>query len=150
VFPAREILQPTVVDPDAFLEWKTEAFALWLTHWASVYDEDSASADLLHELHGSYFLVNVVDHDFVGGDIFAVFEEAAARVARKAAAASGGAAGTGAAATSAASGSSGAASGGVGGTAGSSAAGSSGAGGTNATPAWAVLPPPVAAGVLKR
>ena len=29
VFPGQEIQQPTVVDAQAFLAWKDEAFALW-------------------------------------------------------------------------------------------------------------------------
>ena len=78
VFPGREVLQPTVVDPDAFLEWKTEAFELWLSKWCTAYDDDSRAADVLHEIHDTYFLVNVVDNDFVAGDIFAVFEDALA------------------------------------------------------------------------
>lgn len=65
VFPAKEIIQPTVVDPDAFLDWKKEAFALWLSEWAPVYDDDSVSCDLIYEIHDSYFLVNLVDNDFV-------------------------------------------------------------------------------------
>ena len=27
----------------------------------------------MHEIHDSYFLVNVVDNDFMNGDIFSVF-----------------------------------------------------------------------------
>ena len=37
VFPGREVLQPTVVDPEAFMVWKDEAFSLWLEQWASIY-----------------------------------------------------------------------------------------------------------------
>jgi hypothetical protein len=36
VFPGKEIAQPTVVDPEAFLAWKTEAFVS-LTVLRSVY-----------------------------------------------------------------------------------------------------------------
>lgn len=76
VFPAREILQPTVVDPDAFVEWKREAFALWLSHWLAIYEEDTPSHDTVSDIHDGYYLVNVVDNDFIGGDIFGVFEGA--------------------------------------------------------------------------
>lgn len=65
VFPAREIQQPTVVDPEMFLEWKKEAFALWLSHWAAIYDDDSPASDVIHDIHDSYFLVNLVDNDFL-------------------------------------------------------------------------------------
>ena len=37
IFRGREILQPTVVDPESFMTvWKKEAFALWQTQWSSV------------------------------------------------------------------------------------------------------------------
>lgn len=81
VFPAKEIIQPTVVDPDAFLEWKKEAFALWLSSWATAYEPDSPASELIHDIHDTYFLVNLVDNDFLGGDIFAVFEAAVALLA---------------------------------------------------------------------
>jgi len=73
VFPGKEILQPTVVDSESFLVWKDEAFALWKSQWVSLYDEESSSRRLLDRIIGSYFLVNVVDNNFINGDIFAIF-----------------------------------------------------------------------------
>ena len=73
VWPNQEIKQPTVVDPSAFMVWKQEAFKLWLDRWASLYDEDSESYDLIHRIHDNYFLVNLVDNDFVAGNLFSVF-----------------------------------------------------------------------------
>lgn len=35
VFPGREIVQPTVVDPASFRTWKEEAFELWLSSVSS-------------------------------------------------------------------------------------------------------------------
>ena len=81
VFPGCEVLQPTVVDSDAFLEWKSEAFALWLSRWAAAYDDDSAAADVLHEIHDAYYLINVVDDNFIDGNIFQLFDDAAAALA---------------------------------------------------------------------
>ena len=75
VWPNQEIKQPTVVDPSAFLVWKQEAFKLWLDRWASLYDEDSESYELIHKIHDNYFLVNLVDNDFVAGDLFSVFRD---------------------------------------------------------------------------
>ena len=75
VWPNQEIKQPTVVDPAAFLVWKQEAFKLWLDRWASLYDEDSESYELIHRIHDNYFLVNLVDNDFVAGDLFSVFDD---------------------------------------------------------------------------
>ncbi|CAN8061916.1 unnamed protein product [Agarophyton chilense] len=74
VFPDREIVQPTVVDPESFLVWKNEAFDVWTNVWADLYDENSSSRPILKELRDSLYLVNVIDNDFVGGDIFAIFK----------------------------------------------------------------------------
>ena len=87
-FPGREIVQPTVVDPHSFRAWKDEAFSLWTKRWASAYitppDEPAAStgtteaehaerraannrsAALIERIHDTYFLVNIVDNDYVG------------------------------------------------------------------------------------
>mmetsp|Transcript_17675 Transcript_17675/g.28606 ORF Transcript_17675/g.28606 Transcript_17675/m.28606 type:complete len:590 (-) Transcript_17675:223-1992(-) len=72
-FPGREIIQPTIVDPASFLAWKEEAFHLWQS-FASVYDQGSPSYDLLYDMHDRYFLVNIVDNDFINGDIFRIFD----------------------------------------------------------------------------
>ena len=61
----QEVQQPTVVDPASFLVWAEEAFHLWVSEWASIYDSDSSSADMIHNIHDTHFLVNLVDHDFV-------------------------------------------------------------------------------------
>ncbi|GER38659.1 methylenetetrahydrofolate reductase [Striga asiatica] len=45
VFPAKEIIQPTVVDPESFL------------------------------VESSYYLVSLVDNDYIHGDLFAVFKD---------------------------------------------------------------------------
>lgn len=87
VFPGKEVLQPTVVDEAAFLAWKEEAFQLWQSVWASAYPEDSVAADTLHGIQSSWFLVHVVDHDFVAGDILRPFETAVAAMAGAAASA---------------------------------------------------------------
>ncbi|CAG2164010.1 unnamed protein product [Oppiella nova] len=64
VFPGKEIIQPTVVDPISFKIWKDEAFGLWIQKWAQLYDEKSGSHALLHYIHDNYYLVNLVDNDF--------------------------------------------------------------------------------------
>jgi len=74
VFTGREILQPTVVDPDAFLVWKDEAFGLWKTQWASIYAEGSSSQKLIMDIVNSYYLVAIVDNNYISGDIFQFFE----------------------------------------------------------------------------
>lgn len=74
VFPGKEITQPTIVDPESFRVWKDEAFSLWTARWASIYPADSPSRTLINHVHDTYYLVNIVDNDFVAGNIFDVFE----------------------------------------------------------------------------
>jgi len=68
VFPGREINQPTVVDVKSFMAWKDEAFALW-GEWSSIYDEGSESRKLIESITDEYYLVNIVDDNFVAGDL---------------------------------------------------------------------------------
>ncbi|KAJ7980612.1 Methylenetetrahydrofolate reductase [Quillaja saponaria] len=75
VFPAKEIIQPTVVDSASFMVWKDEAFEIWSKGWASLYPEDDVSRKLLEEVQSSYFLVSLVDNDYIDGDLFAVFAD---------------------------------------------------------------------------
>ncbi|KAE8591852.1 hypothetical protein XENTR_v10018592 [Xenopus tropicalis] len=64
IFPGREIIQPTVVDPVSFMYWKDEAFALWIEQWAKLYEEESPSRMIIQYIHDNYYLVNLVDNDF--------------------------------------------------------------------------------------
>lgn len=64
VFPGKEIIQPTVVDPLSFLSWKDEAFNLWHERWAVLYEQDSESRRTLEYIQNNYILVNLVDNDF--------------------------------------------------------------------------------------
>jgi len=75
VFFGKEIMQPTIVDTNSFLVWKDEAFGLWLSQWATLYEEGSVSRKLIEHIHDTYFLINIVDNDYVKGDVFAVFNE---------------------------------------------------------------------------
>ncbi|XP_059655884.1 probable methylenetetrahydrofolate reductase (NADH) [Cornus florida] len=74
-FPAKEIIQPTVVDPASFVVWKDEAFEVWSRGWAQLYAEADPSRKLLLEVQSSYFLVSLVDNDYINGDLFAVFKD---------------------------------------------------------------------------
>lgn len=75
VFPAKEIIQPTIVDPVSFNVWKDEAFEIWSRGWASLYPEADASRKLVEEVGRSYFLVSLVDNDYVNGDLFGVLAD---------------------------------------------------------------------------
>jgi methylenetetrahydrofolate reductase (NADPH) len=80
VFPSREVQQPTIFDPDTFLVWRQEAFSLWLTLWAGLYDDESMSARVLHELHDTCYLVAIVNNDYVSPEeLWEVFFEEALR-----------------------------------------------------------------------
>lgn len=50
VFPGREIIQPTVVDPASFVVWKDEAFEIWSRSWAALYPEGDSSRKLLEQV----------------------------------------------------------------------------------------------------
>ena len=75
VFKGKEVIQPTVVDHNAFLIWKDEAFGQWLDPWALVYGFDTPSSEFLKRCHDTLYLVNVVDNDYINGDLDKVFDE---------------------------------------------------------------------------
>mmetsp|Transcript_16525 Transcript_16525/g.28076 ORF Transcript_16525/g.28076 Transcript_16525/m.28076 type:complete len:131 (-) Transcript_16525:141-533(-) len=72
VFKGREIIQPTVVDHQAFEIWKNEVFRAWHDTWGAIYkgeDGDEASLKFLDQCSNDLFLVNIVDNDFIEGDL---------------------------------------------------------------------------------
>jgi methylenetetrahydrofolate reductase (NADPH) len=71
----QEVVQPTVVDAAAFLVWKDEAFTLWETQWGNAYEEGSVSRQLIKVIHDTYFLVNIVDNNFISGNLFSIFNK---------------------------------------------------------------------------
>jgi methylenetetrahydrofolate reductase (NADPH) len=71
----QEVVQPTVVDAATFLVWKDEAFALWETQWGNGYPEGSVSRNLIKEIHDTYFLINIVDNNYISGNLFAIFDK---------------------------------------------------------------------------
>jgi methylenetetrahydrofolate reductase (NADPH) len=74
VFPGKEIVQPTVVDTASFKIWREEAFDLWLNDWAYIYEQNSESRMLFEKVHNTYVLVNIVENDFVSGDLNRAFQ----------------------------------------------------------------------------
>ncbi|XP_006650787.1 probable methylenetetrahydrofolate reductase [Oryza brachyantha] len=75
VFPGKEIIQPTVVDSASFMVWKDEAFEIWSKGWACLFPEGDSSREILDKVQKSYFLVSLVDNDYINGDLFAAFKE---------------------------------------------------------------------------
>jgi len=67
VFPNREILQPTIFDPDIFAVWAEEAFSLWSTMWLNLYEYGSESYELIEKIRDTYYLVALIDNDFTSG-----------------------------------------------------------------------------------
>ena len=54
----------------SFLVWKDEAFGLWESQWGALYPKGSPSAGVIDAIVSSYYLVTVVDNDYVAGDLF--------------------------------------------------------------------------------
>lgn len=69
VFPGQEIIQPTVVDRTSFMAWKEEAFELWNDWIDCVGDSNADSKKYLQSIKESYYLMSIVDNDFVRGDL---------------------------------------------------------------------------------
>jgi methylenetetrahydrofolate reductase (NADPH) len=69
VFPGQQIIQPTVVDPASFKVWVEEAFLLWQT-WKVIYEDEDPSRDVIDEVYNTYYLVTLVDNDFMLNDFF--------------------------------------------------------------------------------
>jgi len=80
VFPGLEIKQPTIVDPIAFDQWRTEAFGLWTAQWASLYEPESKSRKMIQDIAENYYLVNLIDNDFPQGNcLWQVLDEMSSR-----------------------------------------------------------------------
>ena len=48
--------------------FKDEAFDLWQQKWGKLYPEDSSSKLVIDNICKNYYLVNLVDNDFVKGN----------------------------------------------------------------------------------
>jgi len=72
VFPGKEIVQPTIVDKASFMVWKDEAFDLWTTAWAGLYEQGSSSYQLLTEIRDTHYLVSLLDNNYIDSDLFKV------------------------------------------------------------------------------
>jgi methylenetetrahydrofolate reductase (NADPH) len=71
-FPASEIKQAYVSCANGFKAWSAEAFELW-SMWQDVLPADSDARKLLQELKDSWFLVSLVENDYVSGDVYRMF-----------------------------------------------------------------------------
>jgi len=49
---------------------------VWKTRWLTLYEPGTPSRKLLENVINTYFLVNIVDNNYISGDIFEVFFQA--------------------------------------------------------------------------
>ncbi|KAJ3451370.1 methylenetetrahydrofolate reductase [Anaeramoeba flamelloides] len=67
---SHSIIQTTVADPYTFHHsWRKEAFALWLWQWGYKYKDGSKSRKIIQNIHDTYFLVYIVDNDFIHSSV---------------------------------------------------------------------------------
>ena len=48
--------------------FQDEAFALWEHQWGRIYPEKSREREIIHTIHDAYYLINLVDNDYVAGN----------------------------------------------------------------------------------
>eukprot|EP00892_Ulva_mutabilis_P003374 jgi/Ulvmu1/1408/UM011_0137.1 len=70
-FAASEIKQPLVACADGFKAWAGEAFDLWCM-WQATLEEGSAASSVLQDFRDSWFLVSMLENDYVNGDVFSL------------------------------------------------------------------------------
>lgn len=74
IFPNREVIQPTILDPYIFKTWwRDEAFSVWMCEWGELYPKNTESFKLMEFISNNFYLVNVLENDFVDGDLDDVF-----------------------------------------------------------------------------
>lgn len=62
-FPGKEITSPTIIEAVSFRAWLEEAFGIW-KEWQHIYPPKSATAQLFGSIQDSYWLVNIICHDY--------------------------------------------------------------------------------------
>ena len=81
IFPNKEVLQPTILDPYIFKTWwREEAFSVWMADWGELYEKNSDSYKFLEQVHNSFYLVNILENDFVAGSLETSFEKVFGRL----------------------------------------------------------------------
>lgn len=70
-FPASEVKQPLVACADGFKAWAGEAFDLW-GMWQATLQKGSAGYGVVQSIRDSWFLVAMLDNDYVSGDVFSL------------------------------------------------------------------------------
>jgi methylenetetrahydrofolate reductase (NADPH) len=64
-----DMLKPFLVPQlHTVMSCQDEAFALWKQQWGRLYPDESKSRQVIDLIHNSYYLVNLVDNNYVGGN----------------------------------------------------------------------------------
>lgn len=66
VFRGKEIITPTIIEPEAFQAWSEEAYSIW-GEWRRCFPRGSEEEKCLEALRQDMVLVNVVGQNFLGG-----------------------------------------------------------------------------------
>ena len=67
VFRGREIVTPTIIEPDSFRAWASESYEIW-DEWRRVFPKGSEEERFLATCRQEQCLVNVIGQKFVGED----------------------------------------------------------------------------------
>ena len=67
VFAGREIITPTIIEPDSFRAFSSEAYAIW-SELRRVYPRGSEEERFLRDVRADRVLVNCVGQRYVGED----------------------------------------------------------------------------------
>jgi methylenetetrahydrofolate reductase (NADPH) len=68
-FPDSEVKQALVTCADGFAAWSKEAFDLW-DMWADELEAGSPGKTVIDNIKNSWYLVSVVENNYVSGDVF--------------------------------------------------------------------------------
>ena len=47
-----------------------EAFGLWTSEWGALYEKGSRSSQIIEDIANTWYLVSVVDNDYIHGNLF--------------------------------------------------------------------------------
>ena len=47
-----------------------EAFGLWTSEWGALYEKGSRSSQIIDDIASTWYLVSVVDNDYIHGNLF--------------------------------------------------------------------------------
>jgi methylenetetrahydrofolate reductase (NADPH) len=67
VFRSKEVISPTIIEPESFKAWSEEAFAIW-HEWRRCFPKGSEEEMFLEKMRKECVLVNVVGQKYVGDE----------------------------------------------------------------------------------